>query len=160
MSIVAPSACIVVHEPVVHAAVGVPAHEPPAVHASPVVQAMPSSQGVPGAAGVWVQPLGETHASVVQGLPSSQLTGLPPVHAPAWHVLPVEHASVAHAVPLATLVWTHAPITTVSVVQGFMSSQFGVEHVGIPPTFMHAWFIAAHGFGVHGSLVQPPMPSS
>jgi hypothetical protein len=160
MSITPPSDVVALHEAGVQLAVTVPAHAPDAVQVSPVVQAMPSSQGVPAGAEAWVHPVAGTHASWVQGFPSSQLCGAPPVQAPAVQVWPVTHRFVEQGVPLATGVFTHAPITTVSVVHGFMSSQLGVKHVGWPPTAWQAWFFVAQGLGTHGSLVQPPSPSS
>ena len=49
----------------------------PAAQASAVVQAFASSQGVPFVTAVWVQPVAGSQVSVLQALPSSQLTALP-----------------------------------------------------------------------------------
>jgi hypothetical protein len=62
---------------------GVPAMQTPAWQISPPLQAFPSLQPIPLPIGVWVHVPSEPHASVVQGLPSSQLTvpaQVPPVH--------------------------------------------------------------------------------
>jgi hypothetical protein len=160
MSMVAPSGVVPEQVVAVHAGVTVPAHAPWAVQASPVVQAMPSSQDVPAATGLCVQPVPAMQVSVVQGSPSSQLGAEPPEHTPVWQVCPIRQGLDPQAVPLVTGVWTQAPPTTLSVVQGFWSSQLGVKQVACPLTTMHAWFCAAQGFGVQGSLVQPPIPSS
>jgi hypothetical protein len=66
--------------------------------------------------------------SAVQGLLSSQLSGVPPPHAPfvhfcAWrHLLPLSQAALS-----ATFVFVHAPVARVqpSVVHGFESLQLG-----------------------------------
>ena len=134
MSMLPPSGVVVVQVVAVQAAVTVPAHAPAALQTSPVVQAMPSLQAVPPVTGVWAQPVAPAQVSVVQGFPSSQLVAVPPEQAPDWQVWALRHALVAQAVPLLTGVWTQAPPTTVSVVQGFPSSQLGVTHWACPPT--------------------------
>jgi hypothetical protein len=160
MSMTPPIGVGVVHDVGPHEAVRVPAQPPWALQASPVVQARPSSQGIPAVTGVWEHPVPAAQASVVQGLLSSQLTAAPPVQAPAWQVCPVRHLLGAQAVPLLTGVCTQAPITTVSVVQAFMSSQLGVKHWACPETTWQAWFWATQGLGRQGLVVHPPMPSS
>src|SRR5262245_17314494 len=54
-------------------AVGAPRHAP-LTHSSPCVQALPSSQRPVSC--VWMRPLIGSHVSVVQGFPSSQLSGV------------------------------------------------------------------------------------
>jgi hypothetical protein len=73
---------------------------------SPVVQGFPSLQTVPTGRAVWVQPLAASHPSAVQTLPSSQLGGAPPRHAPPAHVSPTVQALPSlHG--FALLTWTH-----------------------------------------------------
>ena len=57
---------------------------------SPKVHKLPSSQLPPVA--LWTQPLGLTQLSVVQGLPSSQLVGLPGLQVPSAQVSPLVQA--------------------------------------------------------------------
>ncbi len=52
-----------------------------------------------------------------------QTTGFDPVHVPAWHVSVCVHALPSlHAVPFATGVCVHVPLTQASVVQALPSS--------------------------------------
>jgi hypothetical protein len=76
----------------------VPARHTPPEHASFCVQGSPSSQGK---ALFWFrQPRVASQLSVVQGLPSSQLGALPPLHPPALQVSPTVHALLSsHAWP-------------------------------------------------------------
>jgi hypothetical protein len=99
---------------------GVPA-QPEGWQVSLTVQGFPSSQGWE--LGVWVQLPEASHASVVQGLPSSQFSGTP------WQ-LPLAHASpVVQGFP-SLQGWELATCTQVpeveqpSSVQEFPSSQF------------------------------------
>jgi len=86
---------------------GVPPHRP-AAQTSAVVQAFASSHGVP-SAGVCVQPLAGSQASVVQTFPSSQLTGLPR-HTPAEQTSAVVQAlPSSHDVPLGATVCVQTP---------------------------------------------------
>jgi len=69
------------------------------LQASPVVQALPSVQGVPGATCVWWQPAGSLQVSAVQGLLSSQESGVVR-QVPLKHVsTPVQASPSLHDVP-------------------------------------------------------------
>jgi hypothetical protein len=84
---------------------GVPGvHEPLALHVSAPLHTLASLHDVPAATGVWVTPLDALHASVVHGLPSSTVGGVPAVHAAeALHVsAPLQALPSPHEVPAAT----------------------------------------------------------
>jgi hypothetical protein len=92
---------------------GVPPWHRPPEHASPTVHASPSSQA--SVLSWFVQPSDVLQESVVHGLLSSQLVGLPPVHAPELQVSPVVHALLSlHAPPwlagAATQPWTGSQV--------------------------------------------------
>ena len=71
---------------------------------------------------LWVQPVLELQPSLVQGLPSLQLSAVPAVHAPPWQVsAPLQTLPSLQAVPFATAVDWQWPAVQVSVVQGFPS---------------------------------------
>src|SRR5262249_40518477 len=81
----------------------------PAVHTSAVVQALASLHGVPSVTAVCAQPVAGSQLSVVQALPSSQLTALP-THWSARQTSPVVQALWSlQAVPSGTIVWTQIP---------------------------------------------------
>src|SRR5258705_186396 len=63
--------------------------------------------------------------SLVQGLPSLQLSAVPAAHVPAWHVsAPLHTFPSLHEVPLATAAcWQPCTGSQVSVVQGLSSLQ-------------------------------------
>jgi hypothetical protein len=73
------------------------------------------------AIGVWMQPLSALQESVVQALPSSQLSGVPAEQSPVWHVsLPLHTVPSAHEVPFATATcWQPTCASQESVVHGF-----------------------------------------
>jgi hypothetical protein len=121
-----------------------PTHVPPA-HASPVVHALPSLQGA--VLGVLTQPVAGAQVSVVQGLVSAQLGGVPPTHVPPAHASPVVHA--LPSLQAAELGVCTQPVAgaQVSVVQGLVSAQLG----GAPPT---------HVPPAHASPVVHALPSS
>jgi hypothetical protein len=75
--------------------------------------------------GVWVQPLTALQASVVQLLPSSQLSGVPAAQVPLWQVsAPLQTVASAHEVPLARFAcWQPRIGSQVSVVQALLSLQ-------------------------------------
>ena len=70
------------------------------------------------------------HASAVQALPSSQLSGVPAAQTPFWQVSAPSHTVLlGHGVPLATLEWAQPlAVLQVSVVQALPSSQLS----GVP----------------------------
>jgi hypothetical protein len=137
----------------------------PLVHWSAVVQRFPSLHAVPFAAGTLVQvPVPGLQLSVVQGSASSQTTGVP-AQVPATHWSPVvQRVPSVQAVPFATGVLAHAPVTGLqpSVVQALPSSQATAVPVQVPPAHwsavvqrlpsLHAVPFAA------GRLVQVPVP--
>ena len=106
---------------------GPPTQAPPA-QVSAVVQAFPSLHEA--VLGVLTQPVAGTHESSVQTLPSSQLGGAPPTHAPPLQVSFVVQA-LASSQAAVLLVCVH-PVagSQASSVQTFPSSQLG----GGPPT--------------------------
>jgi hypothetical protein len=111
---------------------GVPAwHEPVALQTSAPLHALPSEHAVPALTGVCVAPVAGSHASAVQGFPSSSVGGVPAVHEPValqastpLHALPSEHELPA----LTGVCVTPVAGLHVSVVQGFPSSTVG----GVP----------------------------
>ena len=110
-----------------------PGTQVPAAHASPTVQALPSEHPV--VDGVNTQPPAAVQVSVVQGLPSLQVsvvpgTQMPPEQAsPDVHELPSEHGRVLFDVT--------QPLdgSQASVVHGLVSSQMlGAPGTHSPPT--------------------------
>src|SRR5437899_783008 len=63
--------------------------------------------------------------SLVQGLPSLQLSAVPAAHVPAWHVsAPLHTFPSLHEIPFATAAcWQPCTGSHVSVVQGLLSLQ-------------------------------------
>src|SRR5437899_3146448 len=96
--------------------------------------------------------------SLVQGLPSLQLSAVPAAHVPAWHVsAPLHTLPSLHEIPFATAAcWQPCTGSHVSVVQGLLSLQLGSvpavqrpgRHVSAP---LHS-FPSLHGvpFGTAG----------
>jgi hypothetical protein len=75
------------------------------------------------------------HESIVHAFPSLQLSVVPAVHTPTWHVsAPLHTVPSAHDVPLATAALTQPRATSqLSVVQTFPSLQLsGVPAVHTP----------------------------
>jgi len=87
---------------------------------------------VPLASGVEVQPVTVSQLSVVQGLPSLQLSGGPETHCPmALQVsMPLQTLPSEHEVPNGSGLLKQAPLAQPSVVQGLLSLQLG----GVPAT--------------------------
>ena len=98
-----------------------------------LVQALPSLQLVPFATAVWMTPFVGWQLSVVQGLPSSTVGGVPDWQMPAALQVsaPLHTVLSAQEVPAATGVWV-TPLVgwQASVVHGFWSSTVG----GVPGT--------------------------
>jgi hypothetical protein len=77
--------------------------------------------------GVKMHPLAGPQVSVVQASPSSQASGVPRVHVPAWHVSsPLQTSASAHDVPSGSVVFWQTPPTQASPVHGFPSLQSAV----------------------------------
>ena len=116
---------------------GVPAAQVPAWQVSLPLQRLPSGQGVPSASATCEQvPPGAMQESVVHGLASSQLGGVPAVQSPFWQVsAPLQALPSEQEVPFVTGVWVQPPVwvSQASAVQGLPSSQLtGVPEVQVP----------------------------
>src|SRR6185369_15937983 len=120
---------------------GVPVHVPPA-HASPVVHALPSLHGF--VLAVKTQPDAGAHASSVQGLPSLQTSGTPPLHEPFAGLqvsTPLQALPSLHTigVPCAQS-WSGPQVST--PLHGFRSSQ----SADVVQTLPHALPSASAGY--------------
>src|SRR5437899_12976107 len=82
----------------------VPAAHVPAWHVSAPLHTFPSLHEVPLATAVCWQPCTGSHVSVVQGLLSLQLGGVPGVQTPAWEVSgPLQAVASLEEVPVAAV---------------------------------------------------------
>jgi hypothetical protein len=82
---------------------GVPAVQAPAWQVSSPLQTSPSAHGVPLSTGVLAQPATGSQLSLVQPLPSLQLSGVPAVQVPARQVSsPLQTSASAHEDPSGT----------------------------------------------------------
>src|SRR5207249_4306122 len=108
----------------------VPALHTPVWHVSVPLHAFPSLHEVPFETAACLQPATGSQVSVVQGLLSLQVSDVPAVQAPAWHVsTPLHTLPSLHEVPFGTAVCLQpAAGSHVSVVQGLASLQLG----GVP----------------------------
>jgi hypothetical protein len=104
------------------------------VHELPSLQVVPES-------GVCVQPVVALQASVVQALPSSQLSAVPAAQVPFWQSsAPSQMVLLGHGVPLETFVCVQPEaVLQVSLVQGLPSSQLGA----VPGWQTPAWQVSA-----------------
>src|ERR1041384_4326222 len=104
---------------------GEPAVQLPFWQVSVPLQTLASPHAVPFSAAMCVQPKTGSQASVVQALPSSQLSVVPPVHVPFWQVsAPLQTVPSAQAVPLPTLTcWQPSTGSQLSVVHVLPSLQ-------------------------------------
>jgi hypothetical protein len=108
-------------------------HEPEALQTSAPLQASPSEQEAPGVTGAWVQPSTASHASTVQGFPSSQAGGVPVTQAPAplQASAPLQALPSEQEAPAATGAWVQpSAASQASAVHGLPSPQAG----GVPVT--------------------------
>jgi hypothetical protein len=86
----------------------VPAVQVPPWQVSVPLQTLPSRHDVPFNTGVLAQPLTGSQLSVVHTLASLQLSVVPAVHVPAWHVSPpLQTLPSVHEVPFVTGVLEH-----------------------------------------------------
>src|SRR5439155_11450212 len=117
-----------------------PGVQAPAWQVSAPSQKRPSEQEVPSATGVWMQPLGPQE-SVVQGLLSSQLSGVPGVQAPAWQVSePLQTLPSEQEAPSAAVTCEQPPVgLQASTVQGLASLQSS----GVPGEQTPDWQVSA-----------------
>jgi hypothetical protein len=108
-----------------------------------------------------VQPAAKSQLSVVQVLPSSQFSALPPLHAPFLQVSPVVQALPSSQLPLAAVWLQPVAASQASVVHGFASSQVSVVPVHRPTAQLSPVVHASPS--VHGPLasvwVQPAAKS-
>jgi len=120
---------------------GAPVVQVPLWHVSVPLQGFVSPHGVPFGSVVCPQPVTASQVSVVHAFPSLQLSGVPAVHTPAWHVsAPLHTVASAHDVPLATgECWQPATASQPSVVHGFPSLQLR----GVPAAHTPAWHVSA-----------------
>jgi hypothetical protein len=109
----------------------VPAVHRPTWQVSVPLQTLPSLHGVPLTTGPFAQPVTGSQESIVQALPSLQLSGLPVVQVPVWQVsAPLQTLPSVHEVPFVTGALEHPKIgSQESVVQTFASLQVR----GVPP---------------------------
>jgi hypothetical protein len=125
---------------------GVPAVHEPLWQVSAPLQAFPSEHVVPFATGVVVQPDAALHPSVVHGLPSLHVSGVPAVHVPLWHVsAPLQAFPSEHDEPLVTGVLTQpVPGSQLSEVHTLPSLQLGA----VPLVHVPLWQVSAplHAF--------------
>jgi hypothetical protein len=104
----------------------VPAVQVPLWQVSVPLQASPSAHVVPFATAVFWQPEAGLQLSVVQTLPSLQLSGVPAVQVPLWQVSsPLQASPSAHEEPLGSVgFWQPATGSQLFAVHGSLSSQF------------------------------------
>jgi hypothetical protein len=120
---------------------GVPGVQTPSWQVSPPLQTLPSVHDEPSAAGVFWQPTTGLQVSVVHTVPSSQLSGTPAVHTPAWQVSsPLQTFVSAHDAPFGTGVLRQPQAgSQVSVVHALPSLQMG----GMPAVHEPAWQVSS-----------------
>jgi hypothetical protein len=131
----------------------VPAVQTPAWQVSAPSQASPSLHEVPLSTGVCVQPNTVSQPSVVQGLLSLQLSGVPVVHTPLWQVSPPLQTFVSlHDVPLSTGVFTQPEeVLQESVVQTLPSLQLRA----VPAVHVPLWQVSSPLQGLLSAQVVP-----
>src|SRR5262249_232289 len=105
----------------------VPAVQAPLWQVSIPLQTVPSGDDVPvGPAAGWA-PFTGSHEAIVQGLLSLQLSAVPAVQTPLWHVsLPLQTVPSAHDVPFGAFAcWQPFTGSQESTVHGLPSLQLG-----------------------------------
>jgi len=132
------------------------------VHGLPSAQSAFTTHDSQPGMGVFWQPLTAEHESVVQALPSLQLSGVPAAHTPLWQVsLPLHTLASAHGVPFSTAACVQPKTgSQVSVVHTLLSLQLSA----VPAVQAPAWQVSlplhtlpsAHGVPfTSGAFVQP-----
>lgn len=129
-----------------------PPVQTPSAHNSAPLQMLPSEQAVPsGAAGFEHSPLVESQVPARwQESLAEQITGVEPLHAPAWHESAfVQALPSSHAVPLAAVGFEQLPLAGSQVPATWHASlavhTTGLEPVQTPPR--------------HESVFVQPFPS-
>src|SRR5262249_39015162 len=119
----------------------VPGTQTPARQVSAPLQTFVSAHDVPSNAGVCWQPVCALQVSVVQTLPSSQLSCVPGLQTPFWQVsVPLQTVLSAHDVPFTTGVcWQPRTGSQLSAVHGFASTQLSAA----PPVQTPFWHVSA-----------------
>jgi hypothetical protein len=119
----------------------VPPAQVPLWQVSSPLQTLPSVHEEPFGSGVLAHPVTGLQLSVVQTLPSLQLSGVPAVQTPPWQVsAPLHTVASAHAVPLGRAVVKHPMIgSQLSVVQVLPSLQTG----GVPAVQEPLWQVSS-----------------
>jgi hypothetical protein len=112
----------------------VPAVQMPLWQVSTPLQTLASAQEVPFTTGEYSQPKTGSQLSVVQGLPSLQLSAVPAVQVPLWQVSsPLHGLPSAHDEPFGTgALWQPVTELQLSAVQGLPSLHTG----GVPAVQM------------------------
>src|SRR5262245_45968379 len=112
----------------------------PVSHISAPLQGFESWHDVPSVTTVALHPVTGSQASVVHILPSLQLSGVPGVQTPAWHVSEPLHTLLsAQSVPSVTAACWHPPVgSQVSAVHGLWSSHPPV----VPALHVPDWHVS------------------
>jgi hypothetical protein len=118
-----------------------PALHTSVVHGLPSAQSAFTTQEAQPAIGVFWQPLSAWHESVVQALPSLQLSGVPAVHTPAWHAsAPLQRLPSRHGVPFSTAPWVQPKTgSQLSVVHALASLQLRT----VPAVHTPSWQVSS-----------------
>jgi hypothetical protein len=126
-------------------------HVPPWQDSNPLHE-FPSLHELPFAtAGCW-QPACGSQVSVVHGLLSLQLSGVPAVQRPAWQVsAPLHRLPSLHELPFGCAVFTQLPALQTSAVQGLLSLQSVSTLHGVQPA-IGVWMQPERA--LHVSVVQ------
>jgi len=129
---------------------GLPPVHVPLWHVSLCVHALPSLHDVPFAAtGLLHAPVAVLHVPATwHASLAAHVTGLPPVHVPAWHVSLCVHAFPSlHDVPFAATGFEHAPVAVLHVPATWHAS-LAAHVTGLPPVHVPLWHVSlcVHAF--------------
>jgi hypothetical protein len=131
---------------------GVPATHILAWHVSLPLHTVPSAHDEPSGRGAVRQPATGLQLSVVHGLPSLQVRGVPAVHTPPWQVsAPLHTVASAHEVPSGSWGFPQTPPAHTSLVHGLPSAQSAFTTQGWHPGICAFWQPLT---GVQVSVVQ------
>src|SRR6185312_8384477 len=116
-----------------------------------LVHRLPSSQDVPFVTAVWVTPLDASHASAVQGFPSSSAGAVPGRQLPPWHVsAPLQAFPSVHEVPSAVTTSEGQVSDVPSQVSAGLQTPFPVRHTVV--------LVAAEQVPTFPGKLQTPHP--